>query len=410
MNLLKRKQDECDFEYKLRLCLMKLDKETDLDWIEIVNLLGLNVSSDHLRKISYGFFEYHEYIKNKAIKNTDKAFFNELEEKIREIKLERYKLQTEKVENNRWHRELARIDLWEEKMANIAKNTIPIQVPEIKLVNTNNKKIGVLGIADTHFGKLVDIKGLMGETLNFFNEDVFQDRMWYILSEVKHIVNKEQLTKIDLYLLGDLIDGMLRQSQLRSLQYGITDSVVKFGEFIATWLNELSKLCELEVFTSMGNHSEIRPLNSKAGDFPHENVEKLIIWFVQSRLRDNKNIKIHDAKFINYKNTLGVNILATHGQKDKNLENSIKGYTALYNVDVDILLTGHKHCGEGKSTGISKTFGNVEYIQFPSICGIDDFSMMLKRSALPGTNMLIIEEGKGKTVTYDININNKNIR
>lgn len=59
---LKRLDNETDFEWKLRCCKAKINKETDLDWAEIVSLLGLDVSADHLRKTAYGLIEYDDYI------------------------------------------------------------------------------------------------------------------------------------------------------------------------------------------------------------------------------------------------------------------------------------------------------------------------------------------------------------
>lgn len=55
-------ENESFFEWKLRLCKSKLNKELDLDWQEIVDILGLDVSADHLRKTAYGLVEYDEYI------------------------------------------------------------------------------------------------------------------------------------------------------------------------------------------------------------------------------------------------------------------------------------------------------------------------------------------------------------
>ena len=54
--------DESLFEWKLRLCKLKINKEIDLDWQEIVDLLNLNIHPDHLRKVAYGLLEYDEYI------------------------------------------------------------------------------------------------------------------------------------------------------------------------------------------------------------------------------------------------------------------------------------------------------------------------------------------------------------
>ena len=39
MDNLKRRENETLFEWKLRLSLMKLNKETDLDWSELVDIL-----------------------------------------------------------------------------------------------------------------------------------------------------------------------------------------------------------------------------------------------------------------------------------------------------------------------------------------------------------------------------------
>lgn len=58
----KKLDNETPFEWKLRLCKAKLNKDIDLDWQEIVDLLGIEVSADHLRKTAYGMIEYDEYI------------------------------------------------------------------------------------------------------------------------------------------------------------------------------------------------------------------------------------------------------------------------------------------------------------------------------------------------------------
>ena len=62
MNDYNRHENETQFEWKLRLCKAKINKEIDLDWQEIVEVLGLDISADHLRKTAYGMLEYDEYI------------------------------------------------------------------------------------------------------------------------------------------------------------------------------------------------------------------------------------------------------------------------------------------------------------------------------------------------------------
>lgn len=56
--------NETAFEHKLRLCKAKINHDIDLDWQEIVDVLRLEVSADHLRKTAYGILEYDTYIHN----------------------------------------------------------------------------------------------------------------------------------------------------------------------------------------------------------------------------------------------------------------------------------------------------------------------------------------------------------
>ena len=67
---LKKQENESPFEYKLRLCNAKINKDIDVDWTEIVDLLlqyGVidePISGDHQRKLGYGYKEYDDYIQN----------------------------------------------------------------------------------------------------------------------------------------------------------------------------------------------------------------------------------------------------------------------------------------------------------------------------------------------------------
>lgn len=64
---IERAPTESHFEYKLRLCLAKLNREFDLDWQEIADILGENVSGDTLRKMAYGYKEYDGYLHDENV-------------------------------------------------------------------------------------------------------------------------------------------------------------------------------------------------------------------------------------------------------------------------------------------------------------------------------------------------------
>ena len=40
------------------------------------------------------------------------------------------------------------------------------------------------------------------------------------------------------------------------------------------------------------NHTEIRPLGSRRGEFSNENFEKIITWYMAQRLSDNPNVQV----------------------------------------------------------------------------------------------------------------------
>ncbi len=62
-----RKPLETNFEWKLRLCKAKINREIDLDWQEIVDILGLDIHYDTLRRMAYGYIEYDSYLKNNGV-------------------------------------------------------------------------------------------------------------------------------------------------------------------------------------------------------------------------------------------------------------------------------------------------------------------------------------------------------
>lgn len=62
INNLHRLDGESNFEWKLRCCLAKKRRETDMDWVEIRDMLGLSITPDQLRKQAVGYEEYDNYI------------------------------------------------------------------------------------------------------------------------------------------------------------------------------------------------------------------------------------------------------------------------------------------------------------------------------------------------------------
>ncbi len=397
---LSRQQDEDLRSYKLRLCK---DKEIhDITWADIAELInresGDNYTESAYRKWYRNYIEGYEDALKEGL---DERVLQEYEKRKIDFEKEKVKVQTEKLELRQWIRESARIDLFEEKLKDYILEGLPeIKVPKYKIYKDSKDVYSAIGgIADCHYGKEVLIRGLKNEILNEYNPEIFEQRMWKLLGKYVDIIEKEKIKKMYFYNLGDDIDGILRISQLMSLRYGIVESTMKFAEFMANFLNELSKYVYVEYYSTLSNHSEIRPLNSKNGDFFKENVEVIINWHLRWRLRENENIEVHECNnVVNFNNIDKLNVLSLHGHNERDLGQSVKDYTLLYGEKIHLLLVGHLHYNNSKTVGISDV-GNVDVVQFPSICGIDEFSMQLKRAACPGGKLIIVDGAD--RVVYD---------
>lgn len=53
--------------WQIRCCLAKKRKETDMDWVEIRDMLGLDITPDQLRKQAVGIELYDDYIHNNSM-------------------------------------------------------------------------------------------------------------------------------------------------------------------------------------------------------------------------------------------------------------------------------------------------------------------------------------------------------
>jgi len=401
--LLKIRENETRDEYKIRICENR--EAYGLQWTDVASVLneflGQDCNESTYRKWWKNFKEGFDYA---IVYNaSDDTYLHELEEKTNNLALERKKLQTDKLEYNRWTREQARVELFYEQMLDCMKKNKMVTPPK-RIDNIVTSKDMILGLADLHYGKQVNIRNLSGDIINSYSVEIAEERLWKIFDKVKTILNKEEMNHINIFNLSDSIDGILHLSQIRTLQIGIIDSVIRLADFLTVWLNELSKYAVIDYYSTWGNHNEIRPLGSGRGDFPQENTERIITWYLKSTLAKNENIIVHDDKEHLYVDIFGTRILGVHGQYEKNLESSLKEYLISYGDDVDLLVSGHYHSSHEKTIGQNKK-GNIEYIQMPSIMGIDDYAIRLKKASKASTKAIIFEDGIGKTITYDIRLN-----
>ena len=395
---LKRIENETDDQYFYRVCKMK--DALGFTWTQMANIFNNEFGSDcgesAYRKKWNAFESVFTANENRLIGET--KYLDEIKAAKYELEKERKKLQTEKMEYNKWLREEARDELIIEKITDAISNLDSINAPKYIPQNSSTKS-WVLAFSDAHFGAELSIKGLYGEIINEYSPEIFYERMNGLFSQTVDIIRRENIDELYVFDLGDQIDGILRVSQLMKLRYGVVEATIKYANWLAEWLNELSKYCRVIFRQTNGNHSELRMLGQKKGSFEEDNMGKVIYEFVKVRLDGNPNVSVfqNETGYI-FENIQGYNILGYHGESKK-LESTMKDFEKIYKVDIDVLIAGHLHHSYSETVAICS-----EVMRTPSVIGVDDFSMKLHKTSNPGATMFCIEQGKGKILEYNIKL------
>lgn len=376
----------------------------DMTWVDIAAFLNKEFREDDTKY--YDSSAYRKKYKNFAdayegiFSQTDftAAQIAEYENQKRELQKEKIKLQTEKLEYNRWLREEARDELICEKICDTIRANNSLISPQPIVVNKTSRS-AILAFGDEHYGTEFVIYGLHGEIINAYNPEIFEQRMWSLFYKAIDIIEKEDLTTLHVFALGDFTDGVLRCSQLMKLRYGVVESTVRYANFIANWLNELSKYVKIKYQMVYGNHSELRMLGQPKGTFKEENTGMFVREMIKVRLENNPNFEmVINPTGLIFDNIEGFNTLGIHGEV-RNMESAIKDFSSTYNTNISILIGGHMHHYKAETVGV-----NREVVNVPSIIGIDDYSMSLNKTSNPGATLLVIEDGDGVGIEYKIKL------
>lgn len=376
-----------------------IDKKSglsDRDWCEIVDDFDLGINAETLRKAGVG-------IKLAA----DAGMLGEANTANGYI--ERQKLRDLARQVNAAYRTQSRSELLREAVREAVKalpkpQPQPFGYSDLKVTDNSEKSL-VLAIGDFHYGADINIKGLQGEIINRYNHNVFEERMWDLLDETDRIVKREEPNVIFLFIVGDMLDGILRQSQLMRLEYGLIESTIRLAEFLAGWIARLQAETGRLVSVHMvsGNHSEVRPLKAKNREFEEENLERIIAWYLESRL-DTETIYVNaECGRTCYLDVEGYKFLLLHGDEEKSIPEYSRNAVNLYGVPINYFICAHKHREQEWPSGETQD-GHGVIVRVPSICGPDRYAQTKGFGGTAGAVAMVIERGYGRRCVYPIKL------
>lgn len=401
----KRDSSETNLQYIWRLCSEKDAGVLELTWEELADILNkelIDDESEYLGESAYRkkYQQAKAFYEDVFSKMLSTEYIDQIVGMRRGLQKERYKLQAEKIEYNRWLREDARDELFAEKVVAAIKKYAGESKPPQRIKVIHKNRAGLLCLSDCHFGKEFKIYGLFNEVINEYSPEIFYSRMEQIYNETLDLIRKEDLSIIHIYNLGDSVEGFIRNSQLWSLRWGVIDSATIFGNYMGDWLRKLSEDVTIVYHQTDGNHDELRLLDGKKGQHLCESAGKIVKNCIILKNTDNPNFQyIENKTGLIFDNICGFNILGIHGEV-KELSRAIKEYDNIYDSKISYLIGGHKHHNEFKNCGVRKGCIGVG-----SIVGSDEFSMNIRQCADATASFIIFEEGKGKVDehTYILN-------
>ncbi|RPK31840.1 hypothetical protein [Paenibacillus xylanexedens] len=363
----------------------------ELNWTKAAELL--NQESEEEYTESRWRKKYASYIEWKPI-ILEKYATNELADEVRDatlqLKKENVKLRDQKREYNQLIFKEARF----ENLQSIVKDAIldlerlkPLSPPSSPLSLVTNKKSISLW-SDWHVGS--EFKN----GLNTYNIDIFRSRLSKLIAKTLSYSKRNEIDEIIVANLGDIIHGAIHVSARVQSGEDVINQIQIAAESVAEALAELSlHHRKVKFINIIGNHSRL--ISNKHDSIFRENLEYLIPWFLETRLKEFNNIEIvKDTDGIYVEEIEGENHVFVHGDLDS-AYTSAKNLPQLLGFVPKYIYSGHIH------HNYEKEFGKTEAVVNGSLMGVDDYAISKRYYATPMQKYIILD-GSDIECTYKI--------
>jgi len=389
-----RKESESFMDWKLRLITGKIEKTLDLDWSEIVQILGLDCSADHLRKTAYGLYEASKHFEEK-IKDgiSDDNILKEYEIKKQELYKERVKFYDQRREFNNNLRQQSR----EEYLCSLIENSIkdsdlkPFEYYSRNIEQTNNDALVFL--TDLHYGMECE------NYWNRYNPEIFLQYLYKYLDEIINIKTLHNSENCYIFLGGDLISGIIHNLVRIENAEDVVQQVQHVSEYISNFVNELSNVFnKVQVHSVVGNHSRL--MQNKKEAIKNEKLDLLVAWYMKARLSNLKNVVIVDNiidQTIASLNIRGKLYYGVHGDYDTPSK-VVNSLTQMLDEKPYAVLMAHRH------HYAIDTEHNVKVISSGSFVSVDDYCITKRISGKPSQTVCVCDKN-GIKCSYDVVLN-----
>lgn len=398
--------DENKLQYIWRIGNMKDAGLTDFSWYELANIINENLFAEddkYLDESAYRkpYQNAKAYYEDVFSKMKSEEYSKEIDNKKQELLKERQKLNATKIEYARDIRHQSRFELFYENIKDNLTKVVPPSFEKCKS-DTNRDKEYVLTIADIHAGSNFDIG------VNKYSYEEMHRRFAVLFNYVVDFVKGHNLDSIKIATLGDCIQGMIHITDMQLNESSVVEATVIVAKTIANFLNELSKYCNIEYYqTPSSNHSQIRPLGTKASEVASEDIEYIIGNYIKDVLVNNKRIKVnlnYGEQYIEIPILDKFTAVALHGHQFKDIGSAIKEIGYQNKKFYDYMFIAHYHNETKLTSGATQDY-DIETMVCPSFVGTCPYAKKIFKESKASCCLYGFDKDYGHTETYKIVLN-----
>ena len=400
---LKRMDGESQDQYFYRICSMK--DSLGFTWPQMAEIFndefGCNKGDTAYRKKWAAFKTVLDANADKIV-GEDK-YLEEIKQAKYELEKERQKLYATKVEANRNLRIESREELFYENVRDTIKALpMPKIIAGCSDYLIDYSKEYVLAIADIQAGANFKIAN------NEYSLRICEERFNKLLDMMIAYVQFNNVRKLHVVELADSIQGILRLTDLKLNEVSVVEATVTVARLIASFLNQLSAYCYIDYYhTPSSNHSQMRPIGSKANELACEDMEYVISHYINDMLRDNDRVSVHLNDGCDYIEVpiYNFNVMAMHGHTIKNMDTALRDLSVMHRKLIDYVFVGHFHNGR-VIPGNEHDSHDTELLMCPSFQGTDPYAFnKLGKSSKAACKMFIFDRKYGCTGTEKFILN-----
>lgn len=399
---LKRRDSETERQYLWRIGNLKENKLIELSWQEITDLINEQFREDtpflesvDRKRYAEGQAWWHDVFKDISVED---KYLEELRRQQDEIIKAKRQLQDQRREYNKLLITDSRGEHLYGELVHAAASLRSEKPLGFKPYSgACSPSEAVLVLCDWHFGLVTD------NVFNRYDVATCKARVRKTVEKSISYLRLHRPQALHVVVLGDMAHGSIHVSCRVASEEKTVVQLMQVSEILAEVIHELSGYVpETHVHCTYGNHLRIVP--DKRDSDHADNMERIIPWWLQERLKDCENIAIETDSVLNEYIVLdirGWGVVATHGDLEKfdsfgTTTHAV--FSKKHGFSVDYAIMADKHHLEGKDDR------GVEAIICPALCGVDNYANDKRLFSTPSQLMLLFTEDGGAEGRYVIRL------